>query len=240
MITLYQFPPLNGLPNPSPFCMKLETYLRMAGLQYEARRVLRPGSATGKCPYIVIEGETLTDSSRIIAALEGRFGHPVDGRLTLAQRGESVAFQRMLDEHLYWVAVYGRWVAQPVELRRQFLRDLGVPSMLSGIAAWIGRRRYQRTLYAQGIGRHAPEVIWQLGISDLQAVAHWLGTRPYAFGDEPTVLDACLYSYVGNIIRSSWDNPLKTAALKHRSLVDHFARMLARYFPELAADRPIL
>jgi len=240
VITLYQFPPLNGLPNPSPFCMKLETYLRMAGLQYEARTVLRPGSPTGKCPYIVIDGETLTDSSRIIAALESRFGHPVDGKLTLAQRGESVAFQRMLDEHLYWVAVYGRWVAQPAELRRQFLKDLGIPPALAGIAAWLGRRRYQRTLHAQGIGRHPPEVIWQLGISDLQAIAHWLGTRPYAFGDQPTVLDACLYSYVGNIIRSSWDNPLKIAALKHRSLVDHFSRMLARYFPELAAGRPVL
>lgn len=235
MITLYQFRPYGGLPNPSPFCMKLETYLRMAGLAYEARAVLRPGSRTGKCPYIVIDGETLTDSTLIINALEGRFGHPVDGKLTLAQRGESLAFQRLLDEHLYWVGVYGRWIAQPADLRRRFLEGLGIPRPFSGVAAWAGRRRYETILHAQGIGRHPPDVIWQLGISDLQAAAHWLGARPFAFGDTPTVLDACLYSYVGNIIRSAWDNPLKAAALKHRTLVDHFMRMLSRYFPELAA-----
>jgi len=235
VITLYQFPPRPGLPNPSPFCMKLETYLRMAGLAYEARAVLRPGSRTGKCPYIVLDGETLSDSSLIIATLESRFGHPVDGKLTLAQRGDSLAFQRLLEEHLYWVAVYGRWVAQPLALRRKFLEDLGIAPPLSGIAAWIGRRRYEKALHAQGIGRHPPEVIWQLGISDLQAVAHWLGNRPFAFGEAPTVLDACLYSYVGNIMRAPWDNPLKAAALKHRTLVDHFTRMLTRYFPELAA-----
>ena len=34
-IKLYQFPPALGLPNASPFCMKLETYLRMAGLPFE-------------------------------------------------------------------------------------------------------------------------------------------------------------------------------------------------------------
>jgi hypothetical protein len=28
---------------------------------------------------------------------------------------------------------------------------------------------------------------------------------------------------------------LKAAALKHRTLVDHFSRMLGRYFPELAS-----
>lgn len=36
MIKLYQFSPAWGLPNPSPFCMKVETYLRMTGLPYEA------------------------------------------------------------------------------------------------------------------------------------------------------------------------------------------------------------
>jgi glutathione S-transferase len=235
LITLYQFQARDGLPNPSPFCMKVETYLRMAGLPYQARAVLRPGSGTGKCPYIVVDGETLADSSLIINELERRNGHPVDGKLTLAQRGESLAFQRLLDEHLYWVAVYGRWVAQPTAFRRKFLEDLGIPRPLSGVAAWVGRRRYEKVLHAQGLGRHPPEVIWQFGVSDLQAVAHWLGNRPFAFGETPTVLDASLYSYVGNIIRSPWDNPLKNAALKHRSLVDHFTRMLTRAFPELAA-----
>jgi glutathione S-transferase len=122
-----------------------------------------------------------------------------------------------------------------VALRRAFLEGLGIPRVLSGVAAWAGRRRYQKVLNAQGLGRHSPEVIWQFGISDLQAIAHWLGNRPFAFGDTPTVLDAAIYSYVGNIASAPWDNPLKTAALKHRTLIDHFSRMLARYFPELAA-----
>ena len=36
MIRLHQFAPAFGLLNASPFCMKLEMYLRMAGLPYEA------------------------------------------------------------------------------------------------------------------------------------------------------------------------------------------------------------
>lgn len=35
MIKLYQFEPAFGLANASPFCMKLETYLRMADLPFE-------------------------------------------------------------------------------------------------------------------------------------------------------------------------------------------------------------
>ena len=33
-IELYQFAPAFGLPNASPFCMKMETWLRMAGLPF--------------------------------------------------------------------------------------------------------------------------------------------------------------------------------------------------------------
>ena len=89
-------------------------------------------------------------------------------------------------------------------------------------------------LRGQGLGRHAPEVIWQMGVADIQALAHWLGNRHWGFGEEPTTFDACLAAFVGNIIRTPWNNPLTTATLKHASLVAHFERMMARCFPELA------
>lgn len=234
MITLHQFPPAFGLPNASPFCMKLETYLRMAGLAYDVETVLRPASSTGKAPYVVVDGEKITDSGRIIARLEAAHGHPVDGRLTLAQRAESLAFQRMMEEHLYWVLVYARWIAAPPAERAAFLAGLGVPRALAPLAAWAGGRRCRRALYHHGLGRHAPEAIWQMGVGDLQALAYWLGSRPFGFGETPTVFDACLFAFVGNIARMPWSNPLAAAALKHRTLTDHSARMLARYFPEHA------
>ena len=52
-IILWQMPPIWGLPNPSPFCMKLETWLRMSGLPYEAKAITGPPkSKSGKIPYI--------------------------------------------------------------------------------------------------------------------------------------------------------------------------------------------
>jgi len=64
-----------GLPNPSPFCMKLETYLRLAGLPYTVHTLRgRPGSATGKAPYIHLDGKisrTRLSSSSIWSAPAG-------------------------------------------------------------------------------------------------------------------------------------------------------------------------
>jgi hypothetical protein len=43
MIRLFIFPPLmKGTPNPGPFCIKLETALRLAGVAYETSYVRTP------------------------------------------------------------------------------------------------------------------------------------------------------------------------------------------------------
>jgi len=235
-ITLYQFKPAMGLPNPSPFCMKLETYLRMGGFTYDTVFLKRrPASPTGKAPYIRLDGKLMVDSGLIIDNLERGFGHRVDGRLTLAQRAESLALQRMMEEHLYWVIVYGRWLDLDAWMEtdayiRQLLR---LPGPVAVMTVPMMRRYIRRALRAHGLGRHDPETIWQLGIADVSALGHWLGTRTYGFGDEPTVFDACLAAFIGGIVRQSWSNPLRVATSKYGNLIAHFERMMARYFPEL-------
>ena len=237
-IVLHQFAPMYGLPNPSPFCIKLETYLRMAGLPYTTAVVKGPPkSPTGKAPYVDIDGVRACDSGLIISLLESKFGNRVDGRLTLSERAQSLAMQRMMEEHLYWAAVYARWLDPQ--------NEVGVDSYIQGatrLPAWlmpiVGRliqRGIRKSVHGQGLGRHDAATIWRLGIDDVQALGHWLGNRPFGFGETPTVVDAVLFAFIASIIKTPWDFPLKTHTLKHRNLVDHSARMLQTYFPELAA-----
>ena len=100
--------------------------------------------------------------------------------------------QRMMEEHLYWAAVYMRWVdpaTRPDWL--PYMRELlGVPTWLAPLVSRVAARRMAGTLRHHGLGRHSPETIWRLGIADVQALAHWLGQRPWGFGDAPTVVDA--------------------------------------------------
>jgi glutathione S-transferase len=239
MITLYQFKPMFGLPNPSPFCMKLETYLRMAGLEHTVVSTTGLGrSPTGKAPFVEIDGQVMSDSGLIINHLERTHGHPVDGKLTLAQRAESLALQRMIEEHLYWVAVYMRWVDPGTRANwRPYLQEMmGVPGFVAPLIVHFAAKGIMKQLRGHGIGRHSPEGIWQMGISDIQALAHWLGTRTWGFNDTPTSFDACLAAMIANIARTPWNNPLTAAALKHGNLMAHADRVLARYFPELAAQ----
>src|SRR3954466_1037542 len=103
-IIMWQAPPVWGLPNGSPFCMKLEAWLRMSGLPYEAKSITSaPKSKSGKIPFIEREdGTLLADSTTITETLTREHGIDLDAALTPRQRAESVLLQRTFEEHLYF------------------------------------------------------------------------------------------------------------------------------------------
>src|SRR6185436_8427845 len=70
MIELHQFPPMLGVMNPSPFCMKVEVFLRLAGLEYAVVTAAPLGQPKGKLPVVRDEGLVVPDSEAIVAHLQ--------------------------------------------------------------------------------------------------------------------------------------------------------------------------
>jgi glutathione S-transferase len=231
-IVLYQFPPALGLPNASPFCLKLETYLRMAGLPYENAFIIDPRRAPkGKLPYIDDGGRKVADSGLAIAYLAATYGDPLDGHLDARARTEGLLVRRMLEESLYWALLYFRWATDSgwQATRRAFFGSLGFP--LSLIVPWAARRGTLQQLQAQGTGRHRPEEIAAFGEQDLAALAQLLGERSFLLGEQPSSFDACAYAFVANVLDVPLDTPLKRSALGHANLPSYSKRMRDRYFP---------
>ena len=94
MIKLYQYVPAWGIPNLSPFCVKVETYLIMAGLPYEVVDAIPLQGPKGKLPFIEDNGKRIGDSRFIIEYLKQNYGDRVDGHLTPPERAVSNAMQR--------------------------------------------------------------------------------------------------------------------------------------------------
>ena len=82
MITLYSFGPAFGLPDPSPFVMKAEVLLKMAGLSYRADTKGLRGAPKGKLPYIEDDGERIADSTFIRWHIEKKYGFDFDRGLS--------------------------------------------------------------------------------------------------------------------------------------------------------------
>ena len=222
-----------GIADPSPFCLKVESFLREANIFYDVVP-FDPGRSfakapKGKLPFIEDEdGTVVGDSSLIIARLSRQRDSDMDAPLDDRQKWVSLAFRRMLDEHLYWVAVYSRWIDEPgwSVLRQTFFARIWRPIRPFARA----RRRTAGAPRAQGTGRHSREEIYALGNEDVHALSQ-LGNDTYFFAaDRPTLLDLWAHAFVAEIVAPQINSPLKEAALALGNLTAHFKRLQARLY----------
>jgi glutathione S-transferase len=232
VITLYHFGPNFGLPDPSPFCLKVDLYLRAAGLEFESRSGFRYMRAApkGKLPYIDDNGSIIPDSAFILAHLKARYGDPLDEGLGTEQRAVAHAFSRMLEENFYWCVVHSRWIdpaAWPT-VRRAFFG--GMPFPLNRIVPVFARAGARRQLHAQGLGRHGANEILEIARRDLNALSHYLGNRDYFLGERLTTLDVVAYAFLAEVLVPEVDSALKRLTSGYANLVRFVERIRAKYY----------
>ncbi len=231
MITLYQPPVAWGTPNLSPFCIKLESYLRMVGLPYQVKPGDLRQSPKGKVPYVEIDGKIIGDSQFIIEYLKSTRGDTLDANLTPEQLAIGHAVRRMLEEATYWHIVYARWV--PEEGWRAYLPVLEtlLPVTVGNDAGLSAlREQYFKTLHAQGTGRHNYEEMQHLAKQDTSSLATILGKKPFLLGDAPSSFDATVYAFLVAIIAFPVDSEWKQYILSHENLVSYCARFKSRFY----------
>lgn len=230
-LVAYHLPGAWGLPSVSPFCLKLDAYLRIAGVPHKSVTAATPfGGPKGKAPWIEHEGKKIGDSGFIVDYVRERFGIDTDAHLTKEQRGVSVAARRMIEENLYWTMVYDRWM---VDRNWSVFKGVvlgGVPAPMRWVIAPMARRGVRKQLAGHGIGLHSGDEIHAIGKRDVNALADILGDKPFFMGDKPSEIDAVAYGQLANIIVPPIETPVKDEALKRGNLPAFVTRVREKYF----------
>jgi glutathione S-transferase len=230
-LIVHQLPGAWGLPSISPFCLKLDTYLRMVDIPHRVVVDATPfGAPKRKLPYIEHGGQRIGDSGFIIEYLQREFGCDPDAGLSGEQKAIAHALRRLLEENLYWTLVYDRWM---VDRNWQHFRDLvlaGIPLPLRRILGPGIRRGVGRALRGHGIGVHTAAEIHAIGIRDIGALADLLADRPFLMGAEPGEIDATAYGLLANMLLVPIESPVKDEGLRRGNLVAYLDRVKTRYF----------
>lgn len=234
MIRLHNFGQFGELPDPSSFCLKVDAYLRMAGLEFEVVSGLDnlKQAPKGKLPFIEDGDRIVPDSEFIIAHLKQNYGDTLDQHLTPQQKATAHAFTKMMDENLYWCLVWCRWISDDIwpDLKQNFFGSIPFP--IRNLVAAKLRRGVRKTLHNQGLGRHSVDEIRWVMERDLAALSDQLGDQTYFFGDRPSTLDATAYGLLAELILAPLQSSMTKIALQYPNLVSFCHRVRSAYYAE--------
>lgn len=243
MITLYKYGPASGLPDLSPFCIKVETYLRLAGVPFQPKLGDPRKAPKKKLPFIADGNALIPDSRDIIAYLESKAERPLGMGETPEQRAIAVAFRGLLEEELYFSVLYLRWVVdfpnlmQPVLVA--YLKGSGAPGPIASLLARVIRRDVVRTCWSQGVGRHTEEQVYGRLGEVVEALSAQLGDKPFFLGERPSVIDATVFAFTLFAVEGAIGSRAQSYARVHPNLVAYCDRIRTQYFAEPAVGRAV-
>lgn len=222
MITLHQYPGVWGLSSLSPFCIKVEVFLKLAKLPYEVKVELNPNKGPkGKMPFIRVENKTISDSTFIVNHLIERF----ELHHLKASDPASLSMKHMVEESLYFILLHSRWIEGDSfkHLQKDFIPLF--PKYLGRPALQLIRYNLLKQSRAQGIGRHSQAEINQMASDMIHALSEHLGSQYYFSGEDPTALDATVYSFLVTILKQPFRTFLKEEVSEYTNLIEYVKRM---------------
>ncbi len=243
VVVVHQMPKGKTCPSPSPFPLKLETFLRIAGVKYENDwKYWR--SSKGKTPWITVNKKDIADSQLSMEFVRKNMDKDINSHLTPEEAAIARGFQVTLDERFYWCMALDRFVFNQ---GKNFpdLVDFGMPMFL--FKAFIKYNMIptvKKQAHGHGIGRHTDEEIKKIARDDLKSFANYLGNKPFLMGDTPTEVDCSLFAMLCMVLFTTPDDDFLKIYLEkeHQNLVDYVTRMKEKYWPDwddcLAGAKP--
>jgi len=238
VVYLFQFSRCPTIPSASPFCLKVENWLRMNGIQYEnVDHKMKYKSKKGQLPFVELNGREIADSDIIIKELSKHFEKDLDFGLTEEQKNISHAFESMLNNHTSWVVRWWRYNnpqefldAAQLDIKRTLNSKL--PNALLNIVFKIGFKKNVKQAIGHGLGRHSTEEIYDFGKSDLKALSEYLADKEYFFGKEPHLLDCVAFAHLAQFIYIPFGDMKTWMETETKNLVDLVERIKTKYWPD--------
>ncbi|KAK8403357.1 hypothetical protein O3P69_000460 [Scylla paramamosain] len=205
VVYLYQFTRTPVLPSLSPYCLKVETWLRIADLKYEnVDHKMKYKSKKGQLPFVEVNGEEIADSAIIIKELGTRYNKDLDASLTAEQRNVAHATISMIENHFAWVVKSWRTknpagMLGAYKMNLQQITETKWPKPVLEFIFKLKFRRAAKKVRAHGIGVHKPEEIEEFGHNDLMVLSDLLGDKPFFFGDDPNTLDVVAFANLAQV-----------------------------------------
>lgn len=222
-VILYQFPRASNTPSLSPYAVKLETWLRAAGIDYQNKFGMQRGSK-GLIPFIKLNDETVDDSQRCIEYLSDIYEKDLNAHLTEEQRKIAHLIVKLTDDSMLWAMAMSRFKHNP-----NGMRDNDFPRL----AFWNFQYRVTTAARYARYGNLSEEELFNGARKDLSALEVLLDGKKYFFSNEkPCDADFAVFGFTCQLLFNDSYFMNKFMKAECPNLVKHNQTIKETYWPD--------
>eukprot|EP00803_Ostreobium_quekettii_P010676 evm.model.scf_562.3 EVM.evm.TU.scf_562.3 scf_562:50296-53381(-) len=222
----------NTASSVSPFVTKVELFLRIMGLDYEAD--VNFGGPKGKIPWITHGEVVLGDSTFIIEYLKNTYKSSVKMKEpeTPMQKAINTSVLHICEDNLvYGINYYRVLKPEGFALVRTFMQGL-MPIPFRWFMPYVLRRSERHHLYEQGLTRHSEHDIETILTSSLAALSTFLGDQTNFFGADPCETDCIAFGFLDQYLHEGTTTSAPTLVKQFPNLVRFVDNVRSQYFSE--------
>jgi glutathione S-transferase len=194
---------LEGWSSYSPFVLEVDRALRLAKLPYERHYVdmmkLKQLNPLGQLPVLVVDGENVPDSTRILHRIEDLAPGSLTGGLDARGQAEAWLWEEFADTSLYPYVLTARWADDrgwPVP-RDAFFG--AIPAPIRVFVAPMVRRATIKKLIGRDFLRGGIEACYERFDRVMDALEARAPDDGFWLGARPTVADLGLFAHLHSL-----------------------------------------
>ena len=244
---LYSWSPDHGLAAWDQETLAIHTYCVFAGVPLSTRYTDNPfWTPNGRFPLFKHKDEvSLTDFDAVVKYLSRRCNFNVDYNLSPKQKSDSVALNKLLEDKLLPALVYTLYTDSEnfdLVFRPMLAKRLKFPLSFVYIPRYL---KEARKLCESHVGNGEDEVEKALMESVfftnaqecLEVFSQRLADQKFLFGEQPSSLDALLYSYLAPVTKLPLpNNRIKLILDGQLNLTAYVDNISKSYFPRAAGN----
>ena len=157
----------------------------------------------------------------------------MNAHLNSEQKAISLAYRSMIEDELYWVIVYRRWLDKDMNGNDNVGPYLEAMLGKSFMVKMLGKTiqgKIKKTCYDQGISRYHIDVVYRKGTEIINSILTYLGNKNYFFGDKISEIDVVIYAFLSGIysVPFLWKN--KEGCLPKKNIVKQYIDRIENSF----------
>ena len=229
MNTLYGLPPGGGLRQGSPWVMKVELAMRCLKIDYDLNQIgimqVWTRAPEGKVPWLVIDGQTISGSERILRELEKYSDGAEFPVPEVCDDAQGILYNRLVEDHLFWLISAAKYFGSSKTANIMKAMMPSAPFFICKLISPVGEKMISNRIRVTSLSGLSQDEMEREAKRDISLLKDRLSSSAFIAGNGLSIYDFSVAAHIASILHWELEDWLSELLKETKVFYDYLDRV---------------